>query len=485
MSPDSFEKLNIRDKLHSMLRDSDPHVCCNSLQVIDEILEEEGGIVMTKQLLFPLLNRLHDFNEWQKCLVINMVHKYTPASEEEMFNIMNLLEESLWGSNCAVILAATHLFLSLTQNLPQLHRQVYTRLKEPLLTITATAPMETAFTCLCHLKLLISREPEVFADKYKDFYCRYTDPSFTKSLKLEILVLIANEKNHKDIMTELAAYVTDVQQETVRRSIRAMGEISLKTNSGQTSVDHFLGFLQMEMGGFIRSETLNVLKDFLRKYTDPKLIKPFFPAVVDKWKEMDDAPCKVAFVWILGEYGEHIDDSPYILEEYCKGFKEEPHQVRLEILTACMKLFFKRPPELQVILGGLLHEAISDFSHADVHDRYVIWVVFIYLRHIAFGLIQSNRFALWAILKFYMTQYTGRFCTTVSSSKTRVRLRRWLCAKKSPSTSLRMGRVLRSRYAPVALEGHHSSTYRGGYTDEHPLYDSPVLALGGPRWCHE
>eukprot|EP01061_Rhynchopus_euleeides_P012118 TRINITY_DN21728_c4_g1_i1.p1 TRINITY_DN21728_c4_g1~~TRINITY_DN21728_c4_g1_i1.p1 ORF type:complete len:765 (+),score=334.67 TRINITY_DN21728_c4_g1_i1:132-2426(+) len=374
MNQEAFEKLNIRDRLHTMTRDNDPHVCCNSLVVLDEIMEEEGGVVMTKQLLYPLLNRMQtDLNEWQKCLVINMVLKYTPETEDEMFNIMNLMEESLRGSNSAVILGATHLFLNLTQNLPQLHRQVYTRLKDPLLTITATAPMETAYTCLCHLKLLISREPEVFADKYKDFYCRYTDPSFTKSLKLEILVLIANEKNHRDIMTELAAYVTDVQQDTVRKAIRAMGEIALKTNSGQTSVDHFLGFLEMDMGSFIRSETLNVLKDFLRKYTDPNLVRPFFPVIVKHWKEMEDTPEKVAFVWILGEYGEHIDDSPYILEEYCKGFKEEPHQVRLEILTACMKLFFKRPPEMQIILGGLLHEAISDFSHADVHDRALLY----------------------------------------------------------------------------------------------------------------
>eukprot|EP00754_Rhynchopus_humris_P021447 Rhum_TRINITY_DN14746_c24_g1::Rhum_TRINITY_DN14746_c24_g1_i1::g.115292::m.115292 len=373
MDSEAFDKLSIREKLHTMIRDSDAHVRCNSLQVLEEIMAEEGGIQMNKQLLYPLLNKLQDLNEWQKCLVINMVLKYTPENETEMFNIMNILEESLWGSNSAVILATTHLFLNLTQNLPQLHRQVYSRLKEPLLTLIATAPMETAYTCLCHLKLLISREPEVFADKYKDFYCRYTDPSFTKSLKLEILVLIANEKNYQDIMTELAADVTDVQQETVRNAIRAMGEIALKTNAGQTAVGHFLGFLEMEMGGFVRSETLNVLKDFLRKYTDPALVKPFFPVITNHWKELDDTPSKVAFVWIMGEFGEHIEDSPYILETFCENFKDEPHQVRLEILTACMKLVFKRPGEMQPILGNLLHEAISDFSHADVHDRALLY----------------------------------------------------------------------------------------------------------------
>lgn len=373
MNPESFEQLNIKDKLHSMIRDGDPHVCCNSIVVLNEVLEEEGGLQINKQVIYLLLNRLRDLNEWQQCLVLELVLRYVPADEEEMFNIMNLLEERLWGSNSAVILSTTHVFLTLTQNLPQLHRQVYSRLKEPLLTLIATAPMETAYACLCHIKLLISREPDVFADNFKDFFCRYNDPSFVKGLKLEILVSISNEKNFRDIMTELSAYVSDVQVETVRRAIRSMGEIALKVpNGGKQAVNHFLEFLDMEMD-FVRSETLSVLKDFLRKYTDIELIEPFFPAIIKHWKQMEDAACKVAFVWILGEFGENIDDAPYILESYVERFKDEPHQVRLELLTASMKLFFKRPPEMQPVLGPLLDEAINDFSHADVHDRALLY----------------------------------------------------------------------------------------------------------------
>ena len=376
MSPDSYENLGATDKLQALIRDPDSHVSCNALVILNEVLAKEGGVPVTKTLVYPLLNKLRDLNEWQQCLVLETALKYVPADGDEMFKIMNLLEERLRGANSAVILATTHLFLTLTQNLPNLHRQVYTRLKNPLLTLIATAPMETAYTCLCHIKLLISREPDVFADKFKDFYCRYTDPSFVKSLKLEILVQITNEKNYKEIMTELSAYVTDVQVDTVRRAIRSMGEISLKNNvgpgAGQVAVDHFLEFLEMEMD-FVRSETLSVLKDFLRKYTDIKLVERFFPVIVKNWKEMEDTPCKVAFIWILGEYGEDIDDAPYILEAYCERSREEPHQVRLELLTACMKLFFCRPPELQPILGKLLHETIADFSHADVHDRALLY----------------------------------------------------------------------------------------------------------------
>ena len=38
-----------------------------------------------------------------------------------------------------------------------------------------------------------------------------------------------------------------------------------------------------------------------------------------------------------------------------------------------MKLFFKRPPEMQQMLGRLLDAVISDELHQDVHDRALLY----------------------------------------------------------------------------------------------------------------
>lgn len=84
---------------------------------------------------------------------------------------------------------------------------------------------------------------------------------------------------------------------------------------------------------------------------------------------MDDPKSTVAFLWILGEYGEIIDAAPYILETFIDSFTSYHHTIRLEILSSTMKLFFKRPPEIQKMLGRLFATAIQDDSHADVHDR--------------------------------------------------------------------------------------------------------------------
>jgi AP-4 complex subunit beta-1 len=131
VAPDAFRTMGLTDKMYGMLRDNDGVVSTNALAVLSEVLEHEGGVQINKSMLYFLLNRLRDLSEWQQCQVLKLVLKYTPASEDETFDIMNLLEERLRGNNSGVILTCAHVFLHLTQNLPTVHQQVFDRLREP------------------------------------------------------------------------------------------------------------------------------------------------------------------------------------------------------------------------------------------------------------------------------------------------------------------------------------------------------------------
>lgn len=98
----------------------------------------------------------------------------------------------------------------------------------PLLTLMSSGGSELAYTICGHLKILIARNPEVYQDSFKNFYCRYcccsqdlfeknrngtssffcinrfNDPACVKVLKLEALTLLANPSNYSEIMSELA-----------------------------------------------------------------------------------------------------------------------------------------------------------------------------------------------------------------------------------------------------------------------------------------
>lgn len=54
-----------------------------------------------------------------------------------------------------------------------------------------------------------------------------------------------------------------------------------------------------------------------------------------------------------------LPNSPYVLEELVATVSEESSLVKLHLLTAAMKLFFKRPPECQEMLGRLLEYAVG------------------------------------------------------------------------------------------------------------------------------
>jgi len=60
-------------------------------------------------------------------------------------------------------------------------------------------------------------------------------------------------------------------------------------------------------------------------------------------------------IWIIGEYAERIDNADELLESFLESFPEEPPQVQLQLLTATVKLFLKKPTEgpqqmIQVLL---------------------------------------------------------------------------------------------------------------------------------------
>lgn len=89
---------------------------------------------------------------------------------------------------------------------------------------------------------------------------------------------------------------------------------------------------------------------------------------------MTEVEGKCAFVWILGEFGEDIDEAPYILEKMIEEQKEF-NSVKLSsiLLTAIFKLFFKRAPEVHKMLGQFLEQLIKSAVDTDLKQRAVFY----------------------------------------------------------------------------------------------------------------
>jgi len=361
--------------LEKMLRDRDPQVAANCIVALQEIRAKDGGLTLDKSIVFHLLNRIKEFSEWSQCIVLELVAHYSPESEKDVFDIMSLLDERLSSANAGVVLATAKVFLNFTVNMPKIHKQAYQRIKDPLLTLMTGGGPEMAFTVLSHIKCLADRcaqvfegESGIFDKEYKKFFCRYNDPLYVKIIKLDILRLIATDESVKSIVEELREYVTDVNIEVARQAIRTIGNIAWRLPlSAQRVIGELLGLLEMDID-YVSAETVIAMKDLLRKY--PERINDVVHIISQCLATLEEADARVAVLWMLGEYGHVLEEGPYVLEPLIDSWDEETSAtVHLELLTASLKLFFKRPGEMQKMLGRLFVAATTDTNNNDVHDR--------------------------------------------------------------------------------------------------------------------
>jgi len=89
---------------------------------------------------------------------------------------------------------------------------------------------------------------------------------------------------------------------------------------------------------------------------------------------LDEPEAKGSLIWILGEYAERIENAVELIESFLETFLEENSQVQLQLLTATVKLFLKKPSQSQELVHRVLQTATQEIDNPDTRDRaYVYW----------------------------------------------------------------------------------------------------------------
>jgi AP-1 complex subunit beta-1 len=76
----------------------------------------------------------------------------------------------------------------------------------------------------------LQRQPNIFEQNVRVFFCKFNDPVYVKLEKIDILVKVADDKNADVILNELKEYANDLELELIRQSIRAIGTIILRVD---------------------------------------------------------------------------------------------------------------------------------------------------------------------------------------------------------------------------------------------------------------
>ncbi|XP_062999539.1 AP-4 complex subunit beta-1 isoform X2 [Elgaria multicarinata webbii] len=353
------------NELYSLLRDQDPIVVVNCLRALEEILAHEGGVVINKPIAHHLLNRMPDLDQWGQSEVLIFLLRYKPRCEEELFDILNLLDGYLKSSSTSVVMAATKLFLVLARDFPHVQADVLVRMKGPLLAACTSESRELCFTALCHVRQILDSLPGHFSTHYKKFFCSYSEPHYIKCQKMEVLCKLVNDENVQQVLEELRDYCTDVSTELAQGAIFAIGNIARTYTEQCVGILTELLKLKQE---HITSAVVQVFRDLV--WLCPQCTESVSQALSGCEETIQDSEGKQALIWLLGVHGERVPSAPYILEDFVENVKSEAFSVvKVELLTALVRLFIARPAECQDMLGRLLYYCIEEERDMTVRDR--------------------------------------------------------------------------------------------------------------------
>ena len=117
-----------------------------------------------------------------------------------------------------------------------------------------------------------------------------------------------------------------------------------------------------------------VVANIFRRY--PNRYESIIGALCENLESLDEPEAKEAMIWIVGEYADSIENADELLSGFLEDFRESEHAVRLQLLTACVKLFLKSPQrgEAQQMVQSVLSMSTECTDDPDLRDRgYIYW----------------------------------------------------------------------------------------------------------------
>ncbi|CAI9094120.1 OLC1v1029807C2 [Oldenlandia corymbosa var. corymbosa] len=364
------------EALKDLISDNNPMVVANAVAALAEIQETSAKPVfeLTSNTLSKLLTALNECTEWGQVFILDALSKYKTTDAREAENIVERVTPRLQHANCAVVLSAVKMILQQMELITSTDvvRNLCKKMAPPLVTLLSAEP-EIQYVALRNINLIVQKRPTILAHEIKVFFCKYNDPIYVKMEKLEIMIKLASDRNIDQVLLEFKEYATEVDVDFVRKAVRAIGRCAIKLErAAERCISVLLELIKIKVN-YVVQEAIIVIKDIFRRY--PNTYESIIATLCESLDTLDEPEAKASMIWIIGEYAERIDNADELLESFLESFPEEPAQVQLQLLTATVKLFLKKPTEgPQQMIQVVLNNATVETDNPDLRDRaYIYW----------------------------------------------------------------------------------------------------------------
>lgn len=143
-------------------------------------------------------------HRWGQNYILEGLLNYVPQNTSDAGLLAERICPRLAHSNSAVVLSCIRLLLYLFNYMSDqaLVDSLCHRLSPPLVTLISGEP-EIQYLALRNALLLLQRRPQILQNDIRVFFCNYYDPIYIKVTKLELVFMLANEKNIGKVLAEL------------------------------------------------------------------------------------------------------------------------------------------------------------------------------------------------------------------------------------------------------------------------------------------
>lgn len=376
LNPEAVESQGFLDTLRELLADSNPMVVSNAVAVLSEIAEISTKEVFKVDgtILARLLSALNECTEWGQVFILDSLAKFQPRDHKDAEAICERVSIRFNHSNSAVVLSAVKVVLLCLPFISNgdLRRSYIKKLCPPLVTLLSSGKEpEIQYVALRNINVVVQKEPEILQHEVKIFFCKYNDPIYVKLEKLELMIMLASDKNVDMVLSEFKEYATMVDVEFVRKSVRAIGRCAVKLpDAADRCVQVLLELIQTKVN-YVVQEAVVVIKDIFRKY--PNKYESIIATLCENLETLDEPEAKASMIWIIGEYADRIDNADDLLDRFLEGFADESAQVQLALLTAVVKLFLRKPDN-QAMVQAVLDKTTKECDNPDLRDRgFMYW----------------------------------------------------------------------------------------------------------------
>lgn len=335
---------------------------------------ELGAFKVDSRNASRLVSVLNDCTEWGQITILDALASYEPDSSEEAIQYVEKVTARLQHVNSSVALSAVKVILVFMNYISPDHEIIDSlkrKLAPPLVSMLSSPP-EVQYVVLRNINLILQKHRDILAQGVRVFFCKFNDPLYVKLEKLEIITLLVDDDNYEQVLSELAEYSKEVDGEFAKNAIIAIATCAVKVEAAASRAFSLLGqLITSKQDSFMLQSVATALQHLLRRYPNDggELLAP----LLENIEMYDEDEARAAVVWIVGQYGHTLENATEMLMAFVDKFALEPSIVQSELLTACLKLFFRDSSAFRPVLKAIIGRGLGCYDDTDLRERCIVY----------------------------------------------------------------------------------------------------------------